>query len=111
MALLIHTCRYFPIILSILAHVFLHVCSGFEEEAKVGFHEHVFLAHLVTDFPKGPIRHFMELVAAGLSQNPYLSVREKHAHIDWYRQFFQDKQKLVDELVEAATEQKAVEQS
>ena len=31
------------------------------EEDKVGFHEYVFLDHLIKDFPsKGPIRHFMD---------------------------------------------------
>ncbi|ELU17585.1 hypothetical protein CAPTEDRAFT_160296 [Capitella teleta] len=74
---------------------------GMDEEAQVGFHEHVFLSHLITDFPKGPIRHYMELVATGLSKNPHMTVQEKHGHIEWYREYFADKQKLVDELIEA----------
>lgn len=37
------------------------------EEAHIGFHEHVFLDHLIEEgFPKkGPIRQFMELVRCG----------------------------------------------
>jgi small subunit ribosomal protein S31 len=72
-----------------------------EEEKGVGFHEHVFLSHLIRDFPTGPIRHYMELVVAGLSKNPYISVSEKHGHIEWYRDFLADKQKLIEESIEA----------
>lgn len=83
------------------------------EEAKVGFHEHVFLDHLLDEgFPsKGPIRHFMELVVVGLSKNPYLTVQEKHAHVDWFRTYFKDKVQIVDSLLadakEPATEKSA----
>ena len=84
-------------------HFCIPTVLGMEEEEKVGFHEHVFLDHLITDFPKGPIRHFMELVVVGLSKNPYLKVQEKHAHIDWYRQYFKSKERIVEELVEATS--------
>ena len=71
-----------------------------EDEAQVGFHEHVFLEHLLKDFPqKGPIRHFMELVIVGLSKNPYLTVQQKHEHVAWFRDYFEDKYHLIDDLV------------
>ena len=75
--------------------------SGLDEEAQVGFHEHVFLEHLLDEgFPsRGPIRHFMELVVVGLSKNPYLTVQEKHAHVDWFRNYFKDKIEIVEALL------------
>lgn len=67
-----------------------------DEEAKVDFTEHVFLEGLIADFPKkGPVRHFMELVTVGLSQNPHISVQRKHEHIDWFRQYFREKQEVL----------------
>ena len=36
----------------------------------------------------GPVRHFMELVATGLSKNPYYSSTEKREHIEWYMKYF-----------------------
>jgi len=83
--------------------------TGLDDEAKVGFHEHehVFLEPLIDDrFPaSGPIRHFMELVAVGLSKSPYLSVAEKHAHINWYAEYFKDKYALIEQSQEAAEEE------
>ncbi|XP_060071978.1 insulin-like growth factor 2 mRNA-binding protein 1 [Ylistrum balloti] len=68
------------------------------EEENVTFDEHVFLDHLIEDFPKkGPVRHFMELVLAGLSKNPYMSVKEKHEHIEWYRNYFTQNEHLLEE--------------
>ncbi|XP_069115204.1 uncharacterized protein [Argopecten irradians] len=68
------------------------------EEENVTFDEHVFLEPLIEDFPKkGPIRHFMELVVAGLSKNPHMSVKEKHEHIEWYRNYFTQNQHLMEE--------------
>lgn len=70
--------------------------DGMDEEAKVDFTEHVFLEGLIADFPKkGPVRHFMELVTVGLSQNPHISVQRKHEHIDWFRQYFREKQEVL----------------
>ncbi|XP_050393615.1 28S ribosomal protein S31, mitochondrial [Patella vulgata] len=78
--------------------------AGMKEEAKVGFHEHVFLDDQITDFPrKGPIRHFMELVVVGLSKNPYLSVSDKHEHINWFRQYFKDKDPVLKESLGEAS--------
>jgi len=78
--------------------------SGLDDEAKVGFHEHVFLEPLIDDrFPSsGPVRHFMELVAVGLSKSPYLTVAEKHAHIAWYAEYFKDKYELIEQSQAAA---------
>ena len=74
--------------------------SGMEEEAKVGFHQHVFLEDQIADFPRrGPIRHFMELVLVGLSRNPYLTVQQKHEHIDWFRQYFKEKQDVLQDAL------------
>ncbi|XP_064487645.1 small ribosomal subunit protein mS31-like [Ornithodoros turicata] len=70
--------------------------AGLDEEAKVGFHEHVFLESLIEDFPKkGPVRHFMELVTTGLSKNPYISVQRKREHIDWFRNYFREKEAIL----------------
>lgn len=70
-----------------------------EEEAKVPFHEHVFLQrHLEDGFPQhGPVRHFMELVVTGLSKNHHLTVTEKLEHIAWFRDYFLQKQEILSE--------------
>ncbi|XP_041864542.1 28S ribosomal protein S31, mitochondrial [Melanotaenia boesemani] len=72
---------------------------GLEEEASVPFHEHVFLEkHLEEGFPRqGPVRHFMELVVAGLSRNPYLTVQQKKEHISWFRDYFHQKEDVLNE--------------
>lgn len=73
--------------------------SGLEEEANVPFHEHIFLdKHLEKGFPRqGPVRHFMELVVVGLSKNPFLTVQQKKDHIDWFRDYFQQKKDVLKE--------------
>ncbi|KAF7239863.1 28S ribosomal protein S31, mitochondrial [Varanus komodoensis] len=71
--------------------------AGLEEDAE--FYEHVFLDKYLADFPKeGPIHHFMELVTCGLSKNPYLSVKEKVEHIEWFRDYFKEKEELLKEI-------------
>ncbi|XP_014666659.1 PREDICTED: 28S ribosomal protein S31, mitochondrial-like isoform X2 [Priapulus caudatus] len=76
---------------------------GLEEEENVGFHEHVFLDHLLADFPKrGPVRHFMELVINGLSKNPYMTVAEKREHVDWFRRYFEAKEEVIHSAIEVA---------
>lgn len=76
-------------------------CSilGLEEEASVLFYEHIFLEkHLEEGFPhQGPVRHFMELVVAGLSKNPYLTVQQKKEHIFWFRDYFHQKEEVLKE--------------
>ena len=71
-----------------------------ENEEKVHFSEHVFMERHIKDWcPKrGPIRHFMELVCVGLSKNPYMTVEEKVRHITWYKDYFEDKKDLLNEL-------------
>nr|CAG4646203.1 EOG090X04UC [Macrothrix elegans] len=73
--------------------------QGLDEEAKDGFHEHIFLEpHLEPWCPKrGPIRHFMELVITGLSKNPYLTVAQKKNHIFWFRDFFDSQRSILVE--------------
>lgn len=74
--------------------------QGLDKEAQVGFHEHVFLDHLIEDFPaRGPIRHFMELIITGLSKNPYLTVEQKKEHVQWFREYFSDKIQLVEDAM------------
>ncbi|KAM4726635.1 small ribosomal subunit protein mS31 [Anableps anableps] len=72
---------------------------GLEDEASVPFHEHVFLEKLLEEgFPRqGPVRHFMELVVAGLSRNPYLTVQQKKEHISWFRDYFHQKEEVLNE--------------
>ncbi|XP_061595866.1 28S ribosomal protein S31, mitochondrial [Cololabis saira] len=73
--------------------------AGLEEEVKVPFHEHIFLEkHLEEGFPRqGPVRHFMELVVAGLCKNPYLTVQQKKEHISWFRDYFHQKEEVLNE--------------
>ncbi|XP_055854760.1 28S ribosomal protein S31, mitochondrial [Episyrphus balteatus] len=75
--------------------------QGMDEEHATDFSEHIFLEqHLEPWCPtKGPIRHFMELVCVGLSKNPYITAREKKAHILWYRDYFEDKKELLKEII------------
>ncbi|NXC53275.1 RT31 protein, partial [Aleadryas rufinucha] len=70
---------------------------GMEDDAE--FHEHIFLDKHLKGFPKeGPIRHFMELVICGLSKNPYLSVKQKVEHIEWFQKYFEEKKELLQEI-------------
>ncbi|KAL8575358.1 hypothetical protein ACOMHN_048651 [Nucella lapillus] len=72
--------------------------QGMEEEAQIVFHQHVFLEDQIRDFPRrGPIRHFMDLVLVGLAKNPFLTVQQKHQHIDWFRQYFREKEDVLKE--------------
>lgn len=63
------------------------------------FHEHVFLEkHLDESFPQqGPVRHFMELVITGLAKNHHLTVQQKKEHIDWFRDYFRQKEDVLKE--------------
>ncbi|XP_042637502.1 28S ribosomal protein S31, mitochondrial [Orycteropus afer afer] len=71
--------------------------AGFDDDGSE-FHEHIFLEKHLEDFPKqGPIRHFMELVTCGLSKNPYLSVKQKIEHIEWFRNYFNEKKDILQE--------------
>ncbi|XP_014723900.1 small ribosomal subunit protein mS31 isoform X2 [Equus asinus] len=69
--------------------------AGFDDDGSE-FYEHVFLDKYLEDFPKqGPIRHFMELVTCGLSKNPYLSVKQKVEHIEWFKNYFNEKRDIL----------------
>ncbi|XP_037703103.1 28S ribosomal protein S31, mitochondrial-like [Choloepus didactylus] len=71
--------------------------AGFNDDGSE-FHEHIFLDKYLEDFPKqGPIRHFMELVTCGLSKNPYLNVKQKVEHIEWFRNYFKEKRDILKE--------------
>jgi len=74
--------------------------QGMDDENNVFFAEHVFLEPLIDEWcpKKGPIRHFMELVCVGLSKNPFLSVEEKKDHLNWFRQYFYEKNQLLSEV-------------
>lgn len=74
--------------------------QGMDDELNVFFAEHVFLEPLIDEWcpTKGPIRHFMELVCVGLSKNPFLSVEEKKDHINWFRQYFYEKNQILKEI-------------
>lgn len=67
-------------------------------EENIGFHEHIFLERHLDGFPtQGPIRQFMDLVVVGLSKNPYITVDRKIENIDWFRQYFKEKEGLLKE--------------
>ncbi|XP_036985649.2 28S ribosomal protein S31, mitochondrial [Artibeus jamaicensis] len=71
--------------------------AGFDDDGSE-FHEHIFLDKYLEDFPKqGPIRHFMELVTCGLSKNPHLSVKQKVEHIEWFKNYFDEKKDILKE--------------
>ncbi|KAK9877189.1 hypothetical protein WA026_016937 [Henosepilachna vigintioctopunctata] len=74
--------------------------QGLEKERDVSFADHIFLEQHLEPWcpPRGPIRHFMELVCVGLSKNSYLTVEAKKEHIEWYRNYFEDKRKLLEEV-------------
>lgn len=75
--------------------------TGLDDEAKVYFTDHVFLDnHLESWCPaKGPIRHFMELVCVGLSKNPYFTVAQKIEHIEWFRNYFEEKKDILQKVI------------
>ncbi|XP_030324811.1 28S ribosomal protein S31, mitochondrial isoform X2 [Calypte anna] len=69
---------------------------GMDDNAE--FHEHIFLEKHLENFPKqGPVRHFMELVICGLSKNPYLSVKQKVEHIEWFHKYFEEKKEFLQQ--------------
>ncbi|XP_028382567.1 28S ribosomal protein S31, mitochondrial [Phyllostomus discolor] len=71
--------------------------AGFDDDGSE-FHEHIFLDKHLEDFPKqGPIHHFMELVTCGLSKNPHLSVKQKVEHIEWFKNYFDEKKDILKE--------------
>lgn len=85
--------------------------QGLAAEATVCFTEHIFLdRHLEGWCPnRGPVRHFMELVCVGLSKNPYYTVQQKVDHINWYRQYFEEKKDLLQQVIVDKTAAAAAE--
>jgi len=81
-------------------------------EKDVDFTEHVFLDELLEPWcpPKGPVRHFMELVTVGLSKNPYMTVEEKHEHINYYKEYFESKKKILEQIIVETNDAKAQKQ-
>lgn len=75
--------------------------QGLDKERDVYFANHIFLEqHLEGWCPtKGPVRHFMELVCVGLSKNPYITVEEKIGHINWFKNYFNEKKDMLQELI------------
>ncbi|RWS17708.1 hypothetical protein B4U79_15593 [Dinothrombium tinctorium] len=70
--------------------------AGLDEERKVPFYEHVLLDEHLEGFPdKGPVRDFMEVMIIGLSKNPFMTASRKREYIDWFRQYFKDKESLI----------------
>lgn len=70
---------------------------GLDHEESVPFYDHVLLDNLLNGFPqRGPVRQFMELVLLGLSQNPYITVQRKRETIQFYRNFFEEKNLLTE---------------
>ncbi|KAL5108091.1 28S ribosomal protein S31 mitochondrial [Taenia crassiceps] len=78
--------------------------QDWREELDTPFHEHVFLNQFEKKQAGGkkpaPLKAFMELVFAGLGQNPYLSVKEKRDHIVWFEGYFADKMGDIESAVE-----------
>lgn len=33
-----------------------------------------------------------------MSKNPYMTVKQKHAHVDWFREFFKERGAEIDKL-------------
>ncbi|XP_031343994.1 28S ribosomal protein S31, mitochondrial [Photinus pyralis] len=71
-----------------------------ETEKDVYFTEHIFLEKHLEGWcpPRGPIRHFMELVCVGLSKNAYQTAEMKRDHILWFRDYFKEKNQLLVEV-------------
>lgn len=67
--------------------------QGVEEKDMEPFYQHVFLEPHLEPWcpPRGPVRHFMEVICVGLSKNPYITVAKKIEHINWFRDYFETK--------------------
>lgn len=73
-----------------------------EQEAEVSFVDHVFLDNYLEEFPDiAPIQEFMTLALNGLSKNGFLSVDEKKAIVEWYKDYFKEKEDLIREALGA----------
>lgn len=75
--------------------------QGLDKESNVYFTDHIFTEQYLEDWcpKKGPVRNFMELVCVGLSKNPYLSIDEKKEHINWFRNYFEEKKTILQNIM------------
>lgn len=72
--------------------------QGMDSEQQVPFEDHVFLDHLLDDFPKNQeIRNFMALVVSGLGKNPWMTVERKHEIIRFHKEYFESKRDIYKE--------------
>lgn len=79
-----------------------------EKEANIPFHEHVFLDQYLEDFPNiAAIQEFMTLVLNGLSLNSFLTLNEKKEIIDWYKEYFKEKDEIIKKIFETENRAKA----
>lgn len=83
-----------------------------QEDAQTPFHEHIFLEHHLERFPDiEPIQQFMSLAINGLSQNGFISLKEKVEIIDWYRNYFNEKIDLINEALQAEIKEREFKES
>ncbi|VDO07083.1 unnamed protein product [Rodentolepis nana] len=75
------------------------------EELETPFHEHVFLNRYLKNKKSGakypaPLKAFMDLVCAGLGQNPYITAQQKKEHLEWFEGYFASKVKNIQAAVD-----------
>lgn len=71
--------------------------QGLDAEKGVPFEDHVFLDHLLEDFPQNDyIQSYMQLVIAGLGKNYWMTVERKHEIVRFYKEFFEEKKELFE---------------
>jgi len=72
--------------------------QGMDAEKEIPFEDHVFLDHLLDDFPENEyIRSFMSNVVAALARNPWMTVDRKHQIIKSYKEYFEEKKNVYEE--------------
>lgn len=78
------------------------ILTGLDEEALVPFTDHIFLQEYIESWcpRKGAVHNFMELLCVALSKNPYLTVQQKREHLDWYRDYFEEKKDILQRIIE-----------
>ena len=87
-------------LIHLLQIIIRFISVDISSEADAPFYEHVLLERHLHEFPNSPlIRQFMELVCIGLGRNPYWTVEQKVEHIDWFRNFFNEKTNVFNETV------------
>lgn len=90
--------RYVPI--TIQREKWIELFAGRDEEALSSFADHIFFDEQLSWCPsRGPVRNFMDLVCVGLSKNPYLTVQQKHEHIEWYKNYFEEKKDVLERSI------------